>query len=85
MVRELPGDVRTGQFVQGGTELLLGARQVPAVDVGDRLPRDDVQLVTGVQHGRVGTVADGRLDQLGGRAELLQQPVHVREVGLDAV
>src|SRR5690606_25032132 len=74
-VHELPVDVRPGEVVDGGAELVLGAREIAAVDLCHGGARDHVDLVTGVQHRRVGAVADGGLDQLRGRAQLLQERV----------
>lgn len=77
----LPGDVGAGEAVHGGDELLLAARHDPSVDVGGGAAGDDVDLVSGVQHRRVGAVADGGPDQGRGRAEPVEQRVHVGQVG----
>ena len=48
-----------------GQELLLVSGQEAAVDVCGGLAGDDVDLVAGVQLGRVGRVAEGGPDELG--------------------
>src|SRR5690606_37568003 len=68
-VDELAGDLRAEQRVERLQELLAQARQIAAVDVGLGRGGDDVHLVAGVQHGRVGRVADLALEQLAERAE----------------
>ena len=50
------------QLGDGVEELVLVARQEPAVDRGGGLAGDHVHLVAGVEHRRVGGVADGRAE-----------------------
>ena len=73
LVYVLPGHIRPGELVHGGHELVLAARQDPAVHVADRLAGDDVDLVARLQHGRVGAVADRPGHQGGPGAEPGQQ------------
>ena len=54
---ELALDVRAEQRVDLAEELVLEARQEPAVHVGVRLPRNDVHLVAGFEHRRADGVA----------------------------
>ena len=73
----LPGDVRADQLVDLAQERLLPARDDPAVDHGLGRGRDDVGLVAGGEHRRVGGVADGRPDDPRQRAELAQRALQV--------
>ena len=66
----LARDVRAEQLVDLAQERLLAARQDPAVDHRLGRRRDDVRLVAGLEHRRVGRVAHGRARRSGraGRA-----------------
>ncbi|CAK7282174.1 hypothetical protein SGPA1_20140 [Streptomyces misionensis JCM 4497] len=83
-VHVLAADVRAEQPVEVAEELLLVAGQEAAVDVRGGLAGDDVDLVTGVELGGVGGVAQGRADQLGDAAELGDRGLHVLRVQLGA-
>src|ERR1700743_2456958 len=83
MVDKFPADRRAEQPVQLREELVFAAGQETPVEFAGRGLRDDVDLVAGVEPGRVDGVLRGGADHLAHPAELAGDAGRVPRVELD--
>src|SRR4029077_17032916 len=81
---ELAGNTGAEDSVEFGVELLFVAGQEAAVDFGGRGLRDDVDLISGVQNGRIRRVSQGGAGDARNRAYFAQQEARVVRRKFDA-